>query len=172
MLWQTSIKRGFLLFSWRIRNSRLSWQKSQRQWTLHGNWLQWSRKSSSFLLRLSLCSKNYQRSPIKNILCDDPAKYAVKEEKEEQGTFREGGGKRFCELSRVIRAKEVDLFSCRGCGCCSHASRCQPSTRILISHYENSLAPQQWAFHCWSLALCLVPWQWSQTGCPKLSHPW
>ena len=44
-----------------------------------------------------LCSNNYQRS--QNILFDDPAKYLVKEEKEEQGTSCEGEGKRFCELS-------------------------------------------------------------------------
>lgn len=121
----------------------------------------------------NLCSHNYQPSPIKNISSDEPAKCPERKEKEEQGTCHRVGERgsasfpQWLELGKLISFHAVDLFSC-----CSHASRCQPSTGILISHYENSLAPQRWVLHCWSLALCLVPWQWSPTGCPKLSHPW
>lgn len=42
----------------------------------------------------NLCSNNYQPSPNKNLLFDDPARDQVKEEKEEQGTSREGAGGR------------------------------------------------------------------------------
>lgn len=63
----------------------------------------------------NLCSNNYQQSPIKNISFDDPVKCLEREEREGQGTSHKGEGNRFCELSLVIRAGEVDLFSCCRC---------------------------------------------------------
>lgn len=100
-----------------------------------------------------------------------PAKCPGREEKEGKAlAMRVGEG--VFQICLVIRAGLLISFHAVDVAGCSHASRCQPGSGILISHYENSLAPQQWVLHCWSLALCSVPWQWSQTGCPKLSHPW
>ena len=140
--------------------------------SVDGNCLQWSRKSSSFPLppTFALIITNQALPTIFHLMNQQSAR---KERKRKRRALPTRVGERgsvsfpyWLELGKLISFHAVDE------ACCSHASRCQPSTGILISHYENSLAPQQWVLHCWSLALCLVPWQWSQTGCPKLSHPW
>lgn len=84
--------------------------------SVDGNWLQGSRKSSTFPLppTFALIITNQALSRIFPLM--NQQSVGKGRERKSKALPMRVGGKRFCELSPAIRAGQVDLFSCCGWG--------------------------------------------------------